>query len=214
MRSRPCLAEPPALSPSTMKISQNLRIPLLAIRQFAGQQRRVQRSLAPRQVAGLARRFARPRRFDRLGQNPARHRRILLQESAQAFVDGGFDHSLDFAVPQLGFGLSFELGIPQLDADNRHQSFAHILAGRILLQILQQIVGLRVGIDRARQRRFESGQVRPALVRVDVVGKGEDRLAVAVVVLHRHFNDDILLPRSRNKWAWDEGRSCSCSGTR
>ena len=64
-------------------------------------------------------------------------------------------------------------------------------------------MGLRV--QRAGQGTPEAGQVGAALDRVDVVGKGEDRLLVGGVPLHRHLDraliglaleiDDVLVDR-------------------
>ena len=51
----------------------------------------------------------------------------------------------------------------------------------------------RVGVDRARQRRAEAGQVRAAFVRVDVVRERVDRLGVAVVPLQRDLGVDAVL---------------------
>ena len=48
-------------------------------------------------------------------------------------------------------------------------------------------------VDRARQRGLEAGEVRAAFVRVDVVGEGERVLVVAVVVLQRDVDVDVVL---------------------
>ena len=40
---------------------------------------------------------------------------------------------------------------------------------------------------------LKAAQMRAAVVVVDVVGEGEDGLVVAVVVLHRDFDDELLL---------------------
>ena len=50
----------------------------------------------------------------------------------------------------------------------------------------------RVGVDRARERRAEPGQVRAALGRVDVVGERVHELRVAVVPLQRDLGVDAL----------------------
>ena len=68
-RLRPCLAVPPAESPSTMKISDLAGIALLAIGELAGQAGDVERALAARQFARLARRLARLRRLDHLADD-------------------------------------------------------------------------------------------------------------------------------------------------
>ena len=63
----------------------------------------------------------------------------------------------------------------------------------LLLQVLRQVVLGRVGVDRARQRRAEAGEVRAAFVRVDVVGERVDRLGVAVVPLQRDLGVDAVV---------------------
>ena len=59
LRSRPCLAEPPAESPSTMKISASDGSLTEQSASLPGQARVLQRGLAPRQIARLARGRAR-----------------------------------------------------------------------------------------------------------------------------------------------------------
>ena len=46
----------------------------------------------------------------------------------------------------------------------------------------------RVDVERPRERGTEARQVRAALVCVDVVGEGEERLLVRGVPLHRHLD--------------------------
>ena len=57
---------------------------------------------------------------------------------------------------------------------------------------LVRLFVLRVGVDRARERRAEARQVRAALVRVDVVGERELLRVVAVVPLQRDLGVDAL----------------------
>ena len=80
-----------------------------------------------------------------------------------------------------------------LDADDRGQAFADVVAGDALLEVLREVVLRRVGVDRPRQRRPEAGEVRAAFVRVDVVREGVDRLGVAVVPLQRDLGVDAVL---------------------
>ena len=72
---------------------------------------------------------------------------------AQLVVDDRLDDALDLGVAELGLGLAFELRLRNLDADDRGQAFADVVAGDALLQVLRQVVLGRVGVDRARQRR-------------------------------------------------------------
>jgi hypothetical protein len=66
------LAEPPAESPSTMKSFGLCRVALLAVGELAGQRRDVERALAPRQLAGLARGLAGGGRLDHLADEVLR----------------------------------------------------------------------------------------------------------------------------------------------
>ena len=104
-----------------------LRILLLAIGQLAGQAAGIERALAPRQVAGLARRFARARGIDRLADDLPHHRRVLVEVLAQLLVHQLHDKALNVAV-QLALGLAFELRLRQLHADHGGQTFAHVVA--------------------------------------------------------------------------------------
>src|SRR5205085_355738 len=82
-----------------------------------------------------------------------------------------FADPLDLGVAGRCLRLTFELRMRDLDADDRRQPFANVVAGDALLQVFRQVVLGGVEVDRAGQRRAEPGQVRAALVRVDVVGK-------------------------------------------
>ena len=75
----------------------------------------------------------------------------------------------------------------------RGQPLADVIAGYAFLQVLCEIVLRRVGVDRARQRRAESREVRAAFVRVDVVRERIDRFRVAVVPLQRDLGVDAVL---------------------
>ena len=168
-------------------------IALLAVGQLAGQRRAVERALAAHEIARLARGFARPRRIDRLRDHAPCDGRVLLEEGAELVVDDLLDDALDFGVAQLRLGLPFELRLRDLDADDRDQALADVVAADALFQVLREVVLGGVGVDRPRQRRAEAGQVRAAFVRVDVVGEGVDRFGVAVVPLQRDLDVDPVL---------------------
>ena len=59
-------------------------IALLAVGELARQRAAVERALAAHEIARLARRFARARRIDRLGDDPLRDRRVLLEDRRRA----------------------------------------------------------------------------------------------------------------------------------
>ena len=101
----------------------------------------VERALAAHQVARLARRLARPRRVDRLRDDALGDRRVLFEERAELVVDDRFDDALDLGVAELGLGLAFELRLRNLDADDRRQPFADVVAADVrVLQVLREVV--------------------------------------------------------------------------
>ena len=58
---------------------------------------------------------------------------VLFEKGHQFVVDDTFDHRPDFGVAELGLGLAFKLRFRQLDADDRAQAFADILALQVLV---------------------------------------------------------------------------------
>src|SRR4051794_30198801 len=135
------------------------RIALLAVGELAWQRAAVERALAAHEIARLARRFARARRVDRLADDAPRDRRVLLEIRAELVVENRLDDALHFGVAELRLGLTLELRVRNLDADDRGETFADVLAGHAFLQVLRQVVLRRVVVDRARERRLESREV-------------------------------------------------------
>ena len=131
--------------------------------------------------------------------------RVLLEELGQLLVDDGGDEALHAGVAELGLRLALELRVGQLDRDDGGQALADVLAGEVLVLLLELALLARVAVERARERRAEARHVRAALVRVDVVGEREDGLLVGGVPLQRDLDralvalaleeDDLLLDR-------------------
>src|SRR5262249_24139288 len=87
-----------------------------------------------------------------------------------------------------------ELRLWDPHGDNGRKPFTNVVARDVSLKRLEIPVRLRVGRDRAGDRRAEAREVRTALTRVDVVGEGEQVLLIAIVVLERHLDlDGVLL---------------------
>ena len=125
-RSRPCLAEPPAESPSTMYSSlragsrswQSASLPGRAMPSSA---------LADDQVPGLPRGLAGAGGGDALLDDPAPIRRVLLEVLDDSVGHDGLDDALDVGIAQLGLRLALELRIGELDADDRGQPFSDVI---------------------------------------------------------------------------------------
>ena len=163
-----------------------------AVGQLAGQRAALEQALAAREVARLARGAARPRRVDRLLDDLPRLGGVLLEELGQLLVDRRLDQAADLGVAQLGLGLALELRVLELDRDERREALAHVLAGEVLLLLLEEVLLAGVVVDRARERAAEAGEVRAALGGVDVVGEREDGLVVRRVPLHRDLDRAVV----------------------
>ena len=131
LRSRPCLAEPPAESPSTMKSSDLRRVALLAVGELARQAGDVERALAAGHLARLARGLARGRGLDDLADDHPGLRRVLLEPARQAVADHARDDRLHLGADQLVLGLRAELGVRHLDREHAGQPLAHVVAGEL-----------------------------------------------------------------------------------
>src|SRR5918998_3010676 len=163
-----------------------------AIRELARERRALEVALADG-VAHLSRRLARPRGLqglvdDRLGLAGA-----LLEELGQVPVRVALDEALDLRVPELGLGLPLELRLAQLDGYDRRQPLPDVVAEQVFLLLLEEALLPRVVVYGPGQRGPEAGEVRPALVRVDVVREGEDRVLEARVPLHRDLDAPHIL---------------------
>jgi hypothetical protein len=117
---------------------------------------------------------------------------MLFQVDREPVVHERLDDALHLAVAEPRLGLTLELRLRDLDADDRRQTLAHVVALEALVVLLHQAVRHGVGVDGARQRRAQSDEMGAALDRVDVVGEGVDALGVAVVPLHRNLDVDAF----------------------
>src|SRR3989454_11928450 len=67
---------------------------------------------------------------------------------------------LDLGVAELGLGLPFELGILHLHMQHRGQAFAYVVPREGEFLLLEDPVLFGPLVDRARQRRAETGEMR------------------------------------------------------
>src|SRR6185369_4124871 len=163
----------------------------LAVGELAGQAAADHRALAD-EVALLAGRLARAHRQQRLVDDRLRLARVLLEELAELVVDDRLHRALDLRVAELDLGLALEQRVGHEHRDHGREPLAEVLAGRRRLALLDEAFLLRVGVERARERAAEAGEVRAALVRVDVVREAVDVFVVAVVVLQRDLDDELV----------------------
>src|SRR5688572_10772984 len=168
-------------------------IALLTVGEFPRQRAVVERAFAAHEIACLAGGLTGACGIDGLGDDALGHRRVLFQVGAELVVDDRLDDTLDLGVAQLRLRLPLELRPRDLDADDRHQAFADVVAADVgVFQVLRHVVLADVGVDRARQRGAKAGKMRSSLVGVDVVGERVDRLRIAVVPLQGNLDVDAF----------------------
>ena len=168
------------------------RIALLAIGELAGQVGDVERALAPRQLARLARRLARQRRLDHLGDDGLGVGGMLLQPLAQQLVDDVLDRRPHLRGDQLVLGLRGEFRVGNLHREHAGQPLAAVVAGEIDLLALGEAGAFGIAGDLPRQRGAEAGEMRAAVALRNVVGEEQHVLVVAVVPPQRHLDGDVL----------------------
>ena len=190
-RERPPLAEPPARIALDDEDFGLRRIALLAIGELAGQRGDAERALA-RDVARLARRFARRCRLDHLLDDHLAFGRVFLEPGAERLVDQPLDHRPHFGRDQLVLGLRGEFRVGNFHRQHRRQPFAAIVADQRHLFLLGQAGGFAIAGDLPRQRAAEARQMRAAVALRDVVGEGQHVLVVAVVPPHRDLDGDAV----------------------
>ena len=154
VRSRRCLAEPPAESPSTTKSSASAGSLTEQSASLPGSERVLQRRLAPGEVARLARRLARLRGLDRLADDAVRPRGsppgtraslALTIDSTKPCMPGL--PSLVFVWPSnCGSGSLAEMTAVRPSRTSSPMRFSSFSALALLA---------RVAVERARQRRAD-----------------------------------------------------------
>ena len=168
----------------------------LAVGELARERGDVERALAD-DLARLAGRLARLGGDDGLVDDLAGDGRRLFEELAELVGDRGLDDALDLAGDELRLGLRVERGVGVLDAEHAGETLADVFAGEALLQLFEEVVGGAVAVDGLGERRAQAGEVRAAVLVVDVVGVAVDRLLVGRVPLHGHLDRDGRRGRRR-----------------
>ncbi len=160
-----------------------------AVGELAGQSAAFERTLAVDQVAGLARRFPRPRSGDALLDDAAPIGGVLFQVLGERLGQDALHLGSHFHVSQPRLRLAFELGLGQLHRNHRHEPFAHVVAAQVGILVFQNLRLARIVVEDACQGRAEACQVAAAVDCVDGVGEGEDGLVEPVVVLDGALDD-------------------------
>ena len=79
--------------------------------------------------------------------------------------DARLDLARDLGVAELGLGLALELRLGELDADDRRQALAHVLAGEVAVRVAEQPAFFAHSLsDRVSARRKPVRCVPPSTV--------------------------------------------------
>ena len=113
------------------------RVALLAVGQLARQRHAFERALADDEVARLAGGLAGAGGRQALLDDPPAVGGVLVQVLRRGLGDGRLDLALDLGVAELGLGLALELRLGQLDADDRGQALADVVAGEVGVVVLE-----------------------------------------------------------------------------
>ena len=168
------------------------RVALLTVGELAGQARDVERALAARELARLARRLARLRRLDHLADDDPRLLRMLLEPLREEFVDEPLDDRPHLGGDELVLRLGREFRIRAFDAEHAGEALAGVVAGEIDLLLLEQPRAFGIADDLTGQRAAQADEMRAAVALRDVVGERQHVLVVAVVPPQSDFDADAV----------------------
>ena len=76
-----------------------------------------------------------------------------------------------------------------LDACDRRQTFPGVITSKIGVRVFEQSVLARIIVDRAGDRRSQSGEVCTTIDSVDRIGEGIYRFGIRICVLQRDFDN-------------------------
>ncbi len=169
------------------------RVAVLAFGELARQRVDVERTLAPRQLARLARGLAGGRRLHHLGDDDLGFLGVLLEPGGQLIAHDALHHRLHLGGDELVLGLAGELGVRHLDGQHRGEPLAGVVAGDRHLLLLGDAALVGVLVDDAGERCTEAGEVRAAVALGNVVGEAQHVLVVGVVPPQRHFHAGAVL---------------------
>ena len=154
-----------------------------AVGQLAGHAAGLQRALAAHQLPSLLGGSAGAGSLSGLFKDGLGHTGVLFKELHQLCIDHVGHEGADLGVAQLCLGLALELSLLQLDGDDTDEALPDVCAGQVLVLLLQQAVAAAIVVEDAGEAAAEALFVGAAVGSVDVVGKAQQQLVVAGIIL-------------------------------
>ncbi len=176
-RSRPCLAEPPAESPSTMNSSLSSGLVRGAVGQLAGEVQPVAHRGLAGDLACEAARLASRARAARMIRATTRlgHRLVVVEPLLQRRADHVVDQPRHLGVVQPPLGLPLELRLDDVDGEDGGHPLADVLRGE-RHALGREVVRLDVVPDGLHQARAQARLVGAAVGGGDAVDVAADVL--------------------------------------
>src|SRR5207253_1544830 len=139
-------------------------IAFLTVREFTRQRAAIESPFTAHEIPRLACRLACTGCINRLADDAASDRRILLEKRSEFLIEDRLDDALHFRVAEFRLRLSFELRARNFDADDSGQPLAYVITRDALFEILRERVLRRIRVDCASERRAEPREMCAALV--------------------------------------------------
>ena len=155
-----------------------------AVGELAGKRGALEKTLAACGLAGLLRGETTLGRLARLLDDLLRLVGVLLEVVAEPVGDDPVGEGAHVGAAELGLGLALELGVRQLDRDDRREALADVVAREVGVLLLENALLAGVVVDGLGEGGAEALEVHTALLGVDVVRERQRPLRVAGVPLH------------------------------
>ena len=107
-------------------------------------------------------------------------------------IDGTLHEGTNLRITQLRLRLALELWIADLRGNNRRQALTAIIASKLAVFFLHQLMRFRIVVHLRGQRSAEAFFVRTSLVRINRVGESMHGLVITAVPLQRDFHLVVL----------------------
>ena len=167
-----------------------LRIVGLAVLQLVRHAGRFEDRLAAGVLTRLLGGETRAGGFDGLLDDVLGLARVGVEPIAELVGHDALHEGLRLGVAELGLRLAFELRVGELDGHHCGQAFAHVVAGEVLVLVLEDVLLACVAVDQGGQRGAEAFLVGAAFGGGDGVGEGVHGFGVRGGPLHGDFRGD------------------------